>query len=330
MSLASVVTALGSASGADKWVNLSKAIKTWLDACPTSPKECDILRASQIGNLCPREFVLNYWNPAETTSFDWQSMLRMSMGTHLHHILQNEILGPMGVLYGDWVSQATGEVFTGFYPEPLRMFADGRTPWVYREPVVWDAKYRISGHMDGYLDTSRVSWLFDNVSKFKRNPLGAITELSKMPLGSLVLLEIKTVGSYGYGGLTSASDIPDYYKTQAAVYQKLANTPKTLFWFIERDSLNSKTLVYEADASQWAKVVSKARLVWESIRDEVLPTAMMSCGSFSDIRAKSCSHAKMCWSNASFKEYVAKAKLDQPSRAFLDLSGWAFDARDAK
>src|SRR5690606_23101852 len=109
---------------------------------------------------CPREFVLNYWQPKPNKKFDWASQLKMSTGTHLHYFLQNSVLGPMGVLHGTWRKLAgtvdEEDQQQGFHPDPEKAVRDlvDQKPqeWEFVEQSCWDEKYRISGHTDGTLD----------------------------------------------------------------------------------------------------------------------------------------------------------------------------------
>lgn len=314
-----------------KFTHLPKAIQQWMNAWPNQETGTDILRASGVHGLCPREFVLNYWQPKANKSFDWSSLIKMSTGTHLHHVLQNHILGPMGVLHGTWRETDTGAEFEGFHPDPLKsvdeIMSGKPLTWMYVEPTVWDEHHRISGHKDGHVDLDRVKYIWDNAPLFKKDPKLLCKRLHDMPMGELFILEIKTTSKFAFDGLSESRDIADYYKMQACIYQKLSAIEKTLFWFMERDSMASKTFIYDYEEGWWRDAKRKAKIIWESIRDEVLPESMMACRTPADKRAKGCTHCEACFGKLSFKNYVERGKTMAAAsgRKLLDLSGVTFE-----
>jgi hypothetical protein len=315
-----------------KVTNLAKATNTWMGSWPPQPSYTDVLRASQMFDMCPREFVLNYWQPTNNKQFDWVSRMRMSMGTHLHDYVQNRVLGPMGVLYGNWVPLGLAhETVRGFHPDPGKTLHEIQhqkpITWRYSEDAVWDEGWRIRGHLDGYVCPRRIAWLQDNAGAMKSDPEGSCTRLHSLPFSEdeLVLFELKTTGKYGFDKLSGPDSIADYYKAQAATYQRLTGRKSTLFWYIERDSLGSKTFYYDYDRGWWGEVRRKARIVWESIRDETLPEAMMKCKMPTDKRAVKCSHRDPCWlGRMDFKAFVLRGKrlAESSGRTLLDLSEW--------
>lgn len=308
--------------------SLEKSIQSWINGWPAQTSNTDILRASGLHGVCPREFVLNYWDPKPNKKFDWTSQIRMSMGTHLHSYIQNYILGPMGVLYGNWDRVKDGwvqETIRGVHPDPelsLDEIAHQRPlTWIYSEDTVSDEDYRITGHLDGWVDLDRVGWLDKNFSYARKNPKEASKKLFEMPKGEMILFELKTTGKYIMENLTGPEDIPDYYKIQAVAYQNMTKCHRTLFWYMERDSLKSKMMVYEYDSSWWKEVTKKASVIWRSIRDRELPDSFMACKLPTDKRAKQCVHSERCWSRRlDFKAFVERCVEEQPDRKWLDLS----------
>jgi len=200
--------------------------------------------------------------------------------------------------------------------------------WQFVEGTVWDEQHRISGHYDGTVDLSRVRWAIDNSDVLKAN--GAhIEQMGKAGPEELAILEIKTVGRFVFEQVTSAQTIPPYYQMQACAYMQMNQIWKTLFWYIERDSGASKCFVLNYEDSWWSLAKTKARIIWEAIRDETLPEAAMACSKKTDARAKKCSHCKSCFETpGAFKTYVQIGKQlgAKSGRVFLDLSGVKFDA----
>jgi hypothetical protein len=323
-----------------KYKKLKNTVQKWMTAWPNQNSQTDLLRASGMHFVCPREFVLNYWSPQANRSFDFKAQFMMTVGTHLHTYLQDRVLGPMGILFGKWKS--ADEVVNGFHPDmigDMRRAAQGvRAEWTYVEPTVWNEKYRISGHVDGVVCTNRLSFVEKQANLFKTDPEEACKRLHDLEMGEMALLEIKTTGSYVMKSIKSADDIADYYKTQASIYQKLMDIPRTLFWFIERDTVQSKTFLYHYEPARWKDATMKAKIIWEAIRDRTLPESRMACTVPTDTRAKKCVHADQCWKRISgakptwvsaelpFEDWVEKCISEQPDRKFLDLEGTSFDA----
>jgi len=330
------------ASDPKKYAKLKNAVQGWISAWPNQHSQTDVLRASGLHWVCPREFVLNYWNPKPNRSFDFKAQFMMSTGTHLHSYLQDRVLGPMGVLFGMWEHTGTsGIVKDGFHPDMLgdmeRAARGTPVEWRYVEPTVWDERHRISGHVDGILCTNRLRFVERNAKLFKTDPTEACKRLQDLEMGETALLEVKTTGSFVMKNLKNPEDIADYYKTQAAIYQKLTNIPRTLFWFIERDTVQSKTFMYKHEPLLWKDATMKARIIWEAIRDRTLPESRMACKVPTDKRAKACVHADDCWIRVEgmkkplvppmpFDDWVEQCISEQPDREWLDLTGLDFDA----
>jgi len=327
-----------------KFADLAKCVQAWMNAWPDQETYTDFLRASNLYFTCPREFVLNYWQPTRNRSFDWKAQLMMGTGTYLHGYMQDCVLGPLGVLYGRWantketkkVAEWEGGIedykIEGpcFHPDPERTIREivDQQPitWKFVEKRVWDEHWRIRGHLDGEVDVGRATWLSDNMTLFKRDPMKAMKELWSIPMSQLFAFELKTSGNYVLEKTNTARDIADYYKTQAVIYQKLTGHENTVFWYLGREQFVSKLIVYPYDEGWWTTATRKAKIIWRSIKNETLPDAGMACKLPTDKRAKSCAHAIPCWASArdfDFAEYVARGKelAIEEGRKLLDLSG---------
>lgn len=314
--------------------SVSKAVKLWLDNNPSQSSNLEYLRVSGLHGLCPREQVIHYWRPRPNKSFDALSILKMNMGTLFHHYMQNYILGPMQLLYGTWVKEGEyeDEIAKGFHPDPnLTLWESVRQhelTWKFREETVKDDTYRLIGHHDGEISKDRLKWMNENVKLIKTDFKKACEEVSKIPAGTLALLEMKSTGSFAYEKITEIDSkcIPDYYQMQASTYLWLKKLENTLFLFIDRDTFAMKCVDYVYKPGWVIEAKRKARIIWESIRDEVLPESMMACGTSMDKRAKSCIHADVCWKKGlDFKTFIAECKLSQPDRKWLDLKDVKFD-----
>jgi len=286
-------------------------INTWVKNWPGSPAPTNVIRVSQLHSLCAREFVFNYWSPIPKQEFDFTSRIRMGVGTFLHTFLQDCVLGPLGVLRGDWVS--VGDEVHGYHPDPdktLQEIADRvKVSWTYREPIVYDGRLRLSGHVDGIV-SDRILAL-DNVGEV----------LGKEEL----LLEIKTCGSRVMDKLNSPEDIPNYYKCQAVAYQQLMGVRKTLFWFINRDTVESKLFIYEYEAKWWRDIERKLCIVWNAIKDRTLPVNCMACCTPKDSRAITCPFKDLCWVEWKNFEAWTRSCEEKKDRSYLDLSDDVFE-----
>lgn len=320
---------------------LARSIRSWMNAWPSQHGSVDVLRASGMFFTCPREFILNYWQPTPYRKFDWRSRMMMSMGEHLHHYMQNQVLGPMGVLYGDWydphsntleMAREKGLTVRGFHPDPDRAIKEVQEQWpltwVYGEDAVWSGYWRISGHIDGLIDKTRLDVIRDALKMRGVKPFDVWREVLKVPPSDLMLFELKTTSKYLLDKLKSADDIADYYKMQAAIYQRLSDTPTTLFWFVERDSMAAMPLIYRYDRGWWSDAKRKAKVIWTGVRDETLPDAGV-CKTPMDTRAKKCVFREQCFGKR-FKmcNWIKKGREDE-SREFLNLTKWDADTEDA-
>ena len=307
---------------------VSRAIKSFVSKWPNQPTDTDILRASGMYFLCPREFVLNYWRPQPNKVFDATARVKMHMGTDFHDYMQNRILGPMGVLFGTWVYRYN-EMHTevGFHPDPHRAISEMQNQlpltWTYKEATVWDEEYRIRGHFDGAVCPNRLA---EANKIYRRHGLiEAFKELRDMPVEKHKLLEIKTGTAYAQKALTDAKSIPPYYQMQASIYMWLAGFTEAVFLFAERDGFTMKTISYEVEDKWLRDAKRKARVIWRSIKNRTIPESGMKCISPTDKRAKSCVHSSPCFADCDWETWIEESIAMQPDRKWLDLSDWSDD-----
>ncbi len=320
------------AGSLSKYKNLVSAIKSWMNVWPPQSTYTDHLRASQLYFVCPRGFVLNYWNPTDNRNFSMASRLFMTTGTHLHGYLQNNVLGPMGILRGSWRNTATGEILAGFHPDPEKavynIVHQKPSLWEFEEERFFDSAYRIGGHIDGQIDLDRIDHLHKNTHRSKIDPQGMMKELRDLnSCDNIVNLEIKTCGNYPFENLIDSNSLPEYYKMQAEIYQHMTGKDKTVFWYINRNSMESKLILYENTTRWWSDAKRKAKSIWQAIKDETLPISGMLCVTPKDKRAKECAFRTPCFDEMDFKKYVrdGKERAAREGRRFLDLAGTSFD-----
>lgn len=325
---------------------LAGAMKTFGQAWPLQTSKIDIIRASGLAYLCPREFVFNYWAPTANRSFDIRGQFLMGVGTYLHEVIQNTVLGPMGVLKGvwnkwhengmlHWVPESDGRGgnvhHVGFHPDPQRTLHEvsnqQQLTWRYQEYTVADHHLRLYGHLDGIVSVPRIEFLSASMALMKADPNRCLAELYGVPEGDEQKLEIKTTGSFLYKGIRTANDIADWYKMQSNIYQRMydgGSVKGAIFWYVNRDSMDSKMIPYWFEKSWWDQAVNKIRVIWEAIRDRTLPEAFKACRLPTDSRAKKCVFRDFCfntWTPQSFLDWTLACEAKQPGRQFLDLKG---------
>jgi hypothetical protein len=320
-----------------KTANLGGAIKSFVKAWPPQQAQTDVIRASGIYDLCPREFVLNYFAPMRSRGFDPKGHLMMGTGSYLHGVVQNVILGPMGILRGRWtriVEKSGGrslEIVEGYHPDPelaIHEMSDQLPQtWHYEEYTLWDETYRIRGHIDGIVSLDRCNWLEANGKLFESDPKKAFKELSAIPPGDEAKMEIKTCGSWVFSKMNTPNDINESYRMQSNVYQKMSGMRRVMFWFINRDSMDSKIIPYWYEPAIWQTAANKCQLIWESIRNLKLPDSFKPCKLQTDARAKACPFVGNCfkkWNPGEFESWARTCIAGQPDRKWLDLTKMTF------
>ena len=303
-----------------------KALGKYVDTWPETEKDNTIIRVSGCHDLCPRQFVLDYWEPKGSKTFPFTSSMMAGMGTYLHSYIQEVILGPLGILKGAWKNNITGEVHVGYYPGNGESFYDqylrtGRIEYSYVENTVEETHYRFVGHQDGIMSKERILAFMELMGNGKADFSTIRKEISAIPKSEEICFELKSSGDRVFE-MASAANLPQYYKMQANIYQELSDIPETLFWYINRNTCDSKMFLYPFDDRIWQEACRKADITWRSIRDEVLPESEMKCLSIKDKRAQECPQRHSCWARMNFKEWVQKQKEKQPERKWLDLSNY--------
>lgn len=114
-------------------------------------KPDDLVRASGLGKMCPREEVLcSKLGLARTVVRTEDNEWWFGMGTAIHHLFQSVLLGPRGLLLGHWRCVSCGAEFGG---------QGNRVAWyghccedaepILIEDYVVDTELGIHGHPDG-------------------------------------------------------------------------------------------------------------------------------------------------------------------------------------
>lgn len=83
--------------------------------------------------------------------------------------------------------------------------------------------------------------------------------------------EIKVVNSHYYKEWQHPEALPEDYRTQATVYQKLLNTDKTCFVLVNRDSFDFRTLFYCGEERLWEDAKRLAKILWSHVAAKTFP-----------------------------------------------------------
>lgn len=238
------------------------------------------IRASSIPSLCAREEVLcTLRNIVRDDKVDVGLNLTFLHGTSLHWGVQNELLGPAGILYGTWRCDGCGKLY-GEYIEGARV-EDWSSPrpkicihcecrtFTYKEHKFVDHGLRLTGHSDGFL---------------------VIPGLPGMGI-----LEIKSIGERGGREIKQAPQIG--HIVQAHVYMMFTGFKwaKILYWQKAETGLNSLVEHHiERDEETINLVRDLVRSVWSGMETKSLPSRI--CAHNGCSRAKACQVAAACFS----------------------------------
>lgn len=269
--------------------SLTEALKVFLGTETEVFRRQEYLRASQAWETCSREVVLRNLLPLPdpvTTKNNVGMVMRMTVGSFLHSFLQNEVLGPMGVLYGRWIRREDqfkeGPVpfIEGFYPH------DGNH-WVFVEETVEIAEWRVKGHTDGEI-------CFNRLAKFVETGKPVLDP--EIPL-DLHLLEIKTTDDAILRDIKAREELAliDQYKCQAALYQFAKKRPSTLFVYIDRKYFQIHCFEYVGEKKYLDHARQKAHECWTLPLEKKLPPRCAECISAVSKRAIECPYSEFCF-----------------------------------
>lgn len=144
-------------------------ISTWLtETYPSFQSDREPgLHASSLWKTCARQRVLvaalQLGDDALKEKLAAGNYLTFDVGHALHHWWQNNYLGPMGVLIGDWFCSKCTEV-TASGPQPTscpKCNQDRRSVLTYQEYRIADPEMGYVGHCDGLLQLGNVKVVFE-------------------------------------------------------------------------------------------------------------------------------------------------------------------------
>ena len=195
---------------------------------------------SQLHSLCPVREALRKRQEAEgvVEMIDPESWFNYRIGHAYHDIVQNELLGPVGALYGNWRCSHCEDRHPDFGPMPKGRpdCCTLKSTWEYVEPAVFDEEYDIVGNCDGLvgfsldeLDVLEIKSLngmkfFKTTEAFAEHEFQAqvyaylLKENKKYPIGNIRKIIIPYIGK---GPHTNQGRIKRYHVNLSEVpYQK--------------------------------------------------------------------------------------------------------------
>jgi len=268
---------------------------------------------SSIANadFCPRAGVLGRIHEVRVDPLDVTNELDriLDIGHWLHRGYQEEYLGPMGILWGDWRCSRCHSVVTGFMPKdpcPRCQWvgtdkdltasscyvqccdaANRRDPaqikkrggcvrcgkwgrWEYLEMPVEIKELGIRGRIDGLLALE--------------------------PYGDPeIVWDGKTMNKRRFGPIKAVGP-GERDKKQLMLYLLGLKKKRGLLTYIEKDAHGVAEFEIPYDASFIRREIAMARLMNGSLADGTVPKRSMKCKSPQSARAKKCSIAATCFS----------------------------------
>lgn len=258
------------------------------------------LRASGLGDLCPREFtLLNQLSSIQTKPSDYMKEFYCGIGTAVHSILQNTVFREVLVGCG-----------AGNYVEPSARESDTL----------------LQGHNDGIVCLNRLksleAFLLERGSQQRDEYLDLKKTWAKMPVDPIIL-EVKTTNSDKFRGLQEGKDeLRSEYQIQAAAYQYLFSVNKTLFLYLNRDNGAWHSIEFVAQESLWNEVCWRLHEIHESQESGKMPSRFC-CPTKSHYRAKACPVSNECFAHT--HDTFPKSKQKFPPLDELQARG--FDRR---
>ena len=245
------------------------------------------LRASGLPKLCPREEVIcSIEHITRPDDVDAGLNLTFLHGTALHWAVQNQLLGPLGCLYGTWKCNDCGRMYgqpmgqtryedwaipmpTTPCTTPCR--TDGccdSTSYTYVEASFKDDDLRLTGHADGFLVLPGL-------------PGMGVLEIKS--IGARYAREIKVAPQYDHIIQAHAYMLFTGFKWGKILYWQKAESGLSCLveHHVERDEETIRR-IQDAIRSTWAGVVLKS------------PPERI-CASQDCAKAKSCPVASLCF-----------------------------------
>jgi len=293
---------------------------------------------SEFCGACARALVINSLVVIPKKEIKPKLRRIFDVGTSTHRLYQEEYLGPMGVLWGKWRCSRCHTVKWGFMPKRrcacteedrdstcFRVCGEGveqrtATSWPY---TIWSKRLMenrggcIHCGVWGHWEFREIPFKSDNTLLSK--PIVGHSD-GLIRLGTFwIVLEIKTINSYGFAALREPKEnhvLQGTTYTELVLRKKVRRLPGEIqvptpdeLWILYVGKNTSDEKVYKIPIDmemreKGARLLEKPELVDQSIEKGVLPLRLVECDSKKAKRAKKCAAKKYC-----FAKEVTFAKL---------------------
>lgn len=269
MGLAEVFEHISEAKDQDILKFLNEGLKR-VENVPVPTKD-KIFRMSGLSDMCPREeYLAAVHNVERKKKWTAEQNTAMAFGTMFHDWIRHELLGPLGILYGQWkcarcesrVEREDGATRYRMPKEPCAKCKHDK--WFFHEDEIIDPVRGISGHHDGVLYWNEEYYL----------------------------LELKTANDWSFKGFMMKGT-PEYYVDQAVGYQELFGFDKTLMIYQNKDTSKRHTAIIRQDKERVSRLFGKITAFRQALDGGPIPDRI--CENASCTRAKGCTLAKVCF-----------------------------------
>lgn len=244
---------------------------------------------SQFAGMCCRQYVLEKLIGSKVEPHDDKTLRIFDLGTAIHELYQNVYLAKMGILWGRWRCIRCRFMSWGYTPDSCSQCGNKKSEdFSYAEIPV---RAKIPDH-DAYIVGSS-----DGIVLLR---------------GKHYLLEIKSIGSYGYAGLDEARD---YQVTQARLYAELIRQglirgiPSDIeiptlhgivMLYVGKNDSREKEFLCPVNEEEARTELKKPYIVEQSFRTKILPEKQVACTNMLKEPAKKCSVCSYCFGSKSW------------------------------
>lgn len=250
---------------------------------------------SQMYYMCPRQVVLSLMIPKKSQNelIEPMSRMRMGFGTWAHKLFQDEYLGNMRVLYGEWqCSVCKKEIRLGYKPADICPCST----WCL-DNCLWPEKYiderdcGICGRFGGW--EYKEPYIKDEVNGIKGKCDGVVVYNNRP-----VALEIKTKSSRLFDSMTEPDES---HILQLNMYMHYLKLEYGLFMYLRKEEISApKEFLIKYDPEIVKKGIALVRKLNLDVKEGRLPDKI--CDSRSCTRAMKCPWKTECFSSTIEKE----------------------------
>jgi len=210
-------------------------------------------------------------------------ILDMDAGTMIHEYLQERVLGPMGILEGDWVCSKCGHVEHGKKPtapcfgqiKVLDIMSDEWTTTTCKE----------SGMTWGFKE-QHIKLMFHGIGVTGR-PDGTLIVIGRY------LLEIKSTEDEKFQAINEPKD---YHVFQASVYGEALDFDQVIILYVNRNHWDQmKAFVVDVDKGATESIKNLCGMVRLLLDNEDPMRAIPVCNKRSAWKAKECGCQNICF-----------------------------------